>query len=185
MRQRSCGNKEGVGWDAGTRESLAQAFAFVPHKVTCSESLFPAPPGASRQTGCWAPRAAHRAPSVLPCGPQPRPGLWVRAEARTQAGLPDTHFRCPALLPAQFRPGLLHLQPPGLPTTSFSSLRTPLAPPPVPGPAGGRDAFPSVSSRCAPVRCPPGAAPAPGPSPQQAAASPVLPAPPRSRADTV
>lgn len=99
------GNKTGVG----TQESLTQAFAFVPHKVTRSKSLNPAPSGASRQRGCWP---AHRAPSTLPCGPQPPPGLWVPARAGTQAGLPDTRSRRPAPLPPQFR-GSSASTPPG------------------------------------------------------------------------
>lgn len=137
-------NKAGVGWDRGTRESLAQVFAFVPHKVTRSESLFPAPPGASRQTGCGAPRPAHRAPSVLHCGPQPLPGLWLRAEARTQAGLPESRFRRQALLPTQLRPGSSASSPRGSRQRPLPPSGRPLPRLQCPVPPGAPDAVPPV-----------------------------------------
>lgn len=116
------------------------------HTRAVAPSHFPLlPRGASRQRGCsWASRPAHRARSALPREPQPLRGLWARAGARTQAGLPDTRSRRPAPFPAQFQ-GAFAATPAGLQSTSPSSLRTPPSPPPAPGPSGAREAFPFLS----------------------------------------
>lgn len=163
----------------------------VEHKrlhLSHTRSLAPSPfsllsPGASRQGVCWASSPAHRAPSALSCGPQPLSCLKVRTGAGTQAGLPDTRCRRPALLSAQFRGSSAY--------TPQGSRQRPLPPSgrPLPRlqrrvPSAAPDAVLSSLPQ-PPFECPPGAAPIPSPSPLQAAASQVLPAPPRSRADTV
>lgn len=107
------------------------------------------------------------------CGPElgpklasPTPAADVRHLSQTNSGAPPfTPPGAPANIP--FLP-----QDAPCPASSAGSRRGPRTPflSTLPPPRSG---------------CPPGAAPVPSQSPQQAAASQVLPAPPRSRADTV
>lgn len=160
------------------------------------------PEGVSRKLGICPPHG-HSLQVTFPCAPPwaggfppkqrlGRPtaplGPSLRAAAPSRplgAGRssdpswpPYTGFRLPASLPNPFRDSST--------STSRGCCQRPLPPPgrPFPRlqrrvPPRARDAVPFLP------RCPPGAAPAPGQSPQQAAASQILPAPPRSRADTV
>lgn len=177
------------GGDGGTRESSAQAFAFVPPKVTRSESLFPAPPGPSRQTGCRAARPAPRAPrpslrAAAPLlasgrgprlGPKPASPPRVSDARRVSQPNSDRGSSTPApgsrqrLLPPSGRP-LPRLQypvPPGGPgRRSLGPLR-PLPPRSRPEPSRRGPRPRPVSSASGRPPSPPG------------------PAPPHSRADTV
>lgn len=177
----SRGGWGGVGWDGRTRDSSIPASAFVPHKVTRSKSLFPAarvgfPP--KRQLG-------FEASPPRPLGPCLRAAAPSRPLFSDPSAPPRHPFPTPCASLSSI-PGLLASNPgapvnvPSLPPSGRPSPRLLR-----PVPPGTRDAFPSLPSHRPLPGCPPGAAPAPGRSPQRAAASQVLPAPPRSRVDTV
>lgn len=145
---------------------------------SCSPGGFP--PNGLRGSESSSPRPLS--PSLRAAAPS-RPLGAARGSDPSRP--PRIPFPTPGASPNPVASGVLRLQSPGLQTTSPSSLRTPPASPPVPGPTGGPGRRSLCPSSRAPVRCPPRAAPAPGPSPQLEATSQVLPAPPRSRADTV
>lgn len=173
----------GAEWDARTPLALREfntSICICPTQGHSLQVTFPLLPGGLPARGCWASRPAHRGPSALPYGPQPLPCL----PSRTQARLPDSGFRRLESLPVPFGGSSA--------STHRAPINVPSFPPDAPFPAsragssrGPPDAVPVLLSRHPLPGCPPGAAPAPGPSPLRAAASRALPAPPRSRADTV
>lgn len=127
MRQRSCGNKERVGWDAGIRESLAQAFAFVPHKVTCSESLFPAPPWGFPPNGLLGSEGS----SPRPLGPSLRAAAPSRPLGSGRGSDPSRPPRYPFPMPG----------------ASPSPIPSGAPPPPAPG-APDNVLFPPQDAPC-------------------------------------
>lgn len=175
----------GVGW-GGEPDRVSHERLHVSRTRSLAPGPFALrPPGASRQGGGWASSPAHRAPSALPRGPQPLPGLRVLTGARTPAGLPDTRRRGPAPLPAQFRGSSVYtpggssqrpLPPAGSPLPRLQRRVSPGAPDSVP-------AHPPAASLWAPTL----RGPHPGPvsSASGRLPSPPGPAPPHSRADTV
>lgn len=90
--------------------------------------------------GLPAKAAGLRGQPTAPPGPSPRAAAPCRplgaGRSSDPSWLPDTRFRRPAPLSAQFQ-GCSASPHPGLPATSPSSLRAPLSPPPAPGPVGG------------------------------------------------
>ena len=190
MRQRSCGNKAGVGWDGmgwdgGTRESFTQAFAFVPHKVTRSKSLFPAPPVLPAKWAAGLRGQPTAPPRPSPAGRNPFPASGCGPKLGAKLASPTPVSDAPRF--SQPNSG----SPP--PPAPGARVNVPFLPQDAPCPASsarsrrghGRRSFPRLPPHSRPVSTWRDPRPTPVSSESDRLPSPPGPAPPRSRADTV
>lgn len=184
MRKRSCGNRTWKQDGGGNPREFNTSICVCPTQGHSLQVTLPCSPGGLPAKEAAGLRGQPTAP--------PRPFPADRSPFPASGCQPEVGLKLASPTPA---PNVRRLSHPNSgappPPPRRAPVNVPFLTQDAPFPASNARSrrgpgMPFPSSLPPPLfGCPPGAAPVPGQSPQRAAASRVLPAPPRSRADTV
>ena len=128
----SCGNKTGVGVGCANPREFNKSICICPTQGPSLQVTLPCSPGGLPAKEAAALRGRPTAPPrpfPAGCGAFPFSGGGPESDP---SWLPRHPFPTAGVSPEYFQ-GSSASTPPGLPSTSLSSLRVPLSPPPAPG----------------------------------------------------